>query len=1076
MRIVKDLRARAFSAAYVPAIFSRLRRGSVSMGDTLTAELLTTLLSATVYNGSGTASQADQPFTFGATFAPGEISSSGHPQPKYSGSALTYQVDREVYGHPDGSLSRAVFTVLAPQIPGSSNAAIDVYAASGAKPAGSVGLSAIQAAAYSVEVDVGGSTYTAVLNDAITAGDYETTRDGPVATRIRAWRTLGAHPDLHCSIYATAFSDGSTQVLGQIVNGYVSNGANYTISEARLKADGVTVWSYNNGGSGWTMNHHSSFFTADSDGLPYWDSGTPALYSVPDGDRLSTTRAWWPYRTVTGISAPSTTLDYAPGTTGDYRTDINGTGDTEHIGFLPNWTTKAILSGAESWMRRDRVNALIWTDAPFVYYNAGLKIPVLTTTDHTADGLDASQYDVAWGGSSTITNPTPRDWVGELDGSHNPEPAYIQALVTGDEWFDDIQLLMANNALGVENPATSTSLASVYQRSPPKTTGGNWTGIVRRGQHRGWGWNLRAVGCAHWLCPESAIERGYITEIRDQNYAYLHDQMTGRYPGTTYDALGVLDFVGHPYGRNTIWESSFMACSILLAYYRDQKQGAVSFANYHVSKWLLGQAYDGCPYNLGAYYLSMDPNDDGVYAQTWADVRLSDQTTPFIPAGGCPTSGMGNSWSSGAYAYAVIGMAAAYMAQVVATEYGDSDLLTRAQYVSDYVAPEVAANVSDAQWQADPKYGVNASGQSSTPSTSYLDGMSTYEVRALTSTYSPGSNETIADVTSSEWVTSDPGTVGLQMVVGSWSGGVGMADKNQLLVTGGGHNDSANNGKYMYDFSNNGGVPTGWSVDSLSAVASVSQNDPYSDGLPGARHTYQGVAYCQSLNRVYLYGGVPWNSAGGFVETLWEYDFATSTWTQLPTPNGVQNGQSPILVIDESAQKAFACHQGSYNGQFIDLATRTLGSSTSWDYSPTWHDATCGYDPTRKRLYRWPDQTYWTLDFVNETVVETTFTATGDTAILSDIATTAVYDPTGDCMWIFGGNSITGPGYSSIYRFDPATNAVTANAMSGDSFTFDSTDANYHGSYGRAVMLDSWRAIGFVTNTGGPAYVIKVPA
>ena len=71
----------------------------------------------------------------------------------------------------------------------------------------------------------------------------------------------------------------------------------------------------------------------------------------------------------------------------------------------------------------------------------------------------------------------------------------------------------------------------------------------------------------------------------------------------------------------------------------------------------------------------------------------------------------------------------------------------------------------------------------------------------MSGTSAPTNGKTsMSDATPSEWLTSDPGTCDLGCVIAAWSGGAGAVSGTKLFVHGCGHNDSANNGIYAYDF------------------------------------------------------------------------------------------------------------------------------------------------------------------------------------------------------------------------------------------------------------------------------------
>ena len=104
----------------------------------------------------------------------------------------------------------------------------------------------------------------------------------------------------------------------------------------------------------------------------------------------------------------------------------------------------------------------------------------------------------------------------------------------------------------------------------------------------------------------------------------------------------------------------------------------------------------------------------------------------------------------------------------------------------------------------------------------YARGLGDFEVRNLDGAYAPRNGaRSVWDVLPEEWrVVGQPN--GADGVFTAWSGGAGDAVGRRLIVHGGGHGDSSNNGIYVFDFSGDQ-VPAGWRIaaNSLSSRADV---------------------------------------------------------------------------------------------------------------------------------------------------------------------------------------------------------------------------------------------------------------
>jgi hypothetical protein len=353
----------------------------------------------------------------------------------------------------------------------------------------------------------------------------------------------------------------------------------------------------------------------------------------------------------------------------------------------------------------------------------------------------------------------------------------------------------------------------------------------------------------------------------------------------------------------------------------------------------------------------------------------------------------------------------------------------------------------------------------------YISSMAPFEVRAMTGTYAPTNGKaTMQSVTPSEWLSGDPGTLDLRGVVDAWSGGAKSVGA-KLFVTGGGHNDSANNGLYTFDFSGTD-APTGWEAPIISPVSAVrSGQTTYSDGKPSAIHTYDGVVYASHNNHIYRFNGVYYLPAGGFTNATFKLNVATGTWTQLANyPGGPGSGTT---IYDPVTKKIFVSKQEVTTGYFFRTTDDTWSSGKGYGGSGISTDTVGAWDSKRGRgIIVGNNRNYLvTVNFSAETVSLGSLPASGAT-ILNRAGLSAFYDPVADVYWIFGGESGSA-GYTNIYEMNAQTFVITQHALSQSIGTGVSGDNQ--GTFGRFVFMDNWRAIGIVTAVDRPAYVIKLP-
>lgn len=360
----------------------------------------------------------------------------------------------------------------------------------------------------------------------------------------------------------------------------------------------------------------------------------------------------------------------------------------------------------------------------------------------------------------------------------------------------------------------------------------------------------------------------------------------------------------------------------------------------------------------------------------------------------------------------------------------------------------------------------------------YISSMTDYQVRQMTGTYAPtNGNETMEDVTPSEWLTSDPASnQGLPSVINAWCGG-GKGIGTKLIVHGGGHDDSANNGVYVFDYRGTT-KPTGWTLPDISAVSAVvNASQTYSDGRPTSIHSYDGQVYAHDLDTFFRFGGANYNTAGGFTDAAFKYNFATDTWTQLPDYPGTPFPEA-TCCYDEASGKILVTFPDQANAAFYRIVANTWSSVKSASGA---REPCMAYDHTRSRALLMGDGNAYRviIDWSAETLTFASISATGATALIGDNALAAFYDEDADCFWIFGGGSAS-PGYGTIYRIaggelDSTSGvAVTSHALSVN-MAAAGFETPYNGSFGRFIFMRDWRAIGFVTRTDAAPYVIKLP-
>ncbi len=124
-------------------------------------------------------------------------------------------------------------------------------------------------------------------------------------------------------------------------------------------------------------------------------------------------------------------------------------------------------------------------------------------------------------------------------------------------------------------------------------------------------------------------------------------------------------------------------------------------------------------------------------------------------------------------------------------------------------------------------------------------------------------------------------------VVDAWNSGIADTNRNILWVWGGGHNDYSGNEIYAFNLNTLKMTRANNPADPTPTCA-----DAFSNGTPSSRHTYGGTAYMPNVDKMYVFGGVPYCPGGGFISDTWTLNLSqvgssgTGGWTQMDSTLG----------------------------------------------------------------------------------------------------------------------------------------------------------------------------------------------
>jgi hypothetical protein len=167
---------------------------------------------------------------------------------------------------------------------------------------------------------------------------------------------------------------------------------------------------------------------------------------------------------------------------------------------------------------------------------------------------------------------------------------------------------------------------------------------------------------------------------------------------------------------------------------------------------------------------------------------------------------------------------------------------------------------------------------------------------------------------------SPPGRTGPAAVMSAWSGGAYDSRRDQLVVTGGGHTDYAGNELYAFDIAALtwrriwGPTPAG-----QIQTGSVAYGETYLNGDPRSVHTYAGLVYLPTQDRIWRHGGSLWSDNGSGSQATWTFNLTTGTWERKSDLSGFN---LPIAAYDPVTGHVFL-HKYAYLWEY-DPATDTF--------------------------------------------------------------------------------------------------------------------------------------------------------
>lgn len=177
------------------------------------------------------------------------------------------------------------------------------------------------------------------------------------------------------------------------------------------------------------------------------------------------------------------------------------------------------------------------------------------------------------------------------------------------------------------------------------------------------------------------------------------------------------------------------------------------------------------------------------------------------------------------------------------------------------------------------------------------------------------------------------GNSGCAAVTSGWSGGIFDTKRNRMIVFGGGHNDYFGNELYAFNVNSqtierltDPGLPT----------ASGCQEGIANNTQPNSRHTYDGIEYIASADKMFVFGGSLACAAGNFGSDTWTFDFGQNRWQRMNPSGTLPNGDAGMLTAYDPVTGLLFLHDRQYLYSYdvaADRYTRLSSSSAGIGYT-----------------------------------------------------------------------------------------------------------------------------------------------
>lgn len=465
----------------------------------------------------------------------------------------------------------------------------------------------------------------------------------------------------------------------------------------------------------------------------------------------------------------------------------------------------------------------------------------------------------------------------------------------------------------------------------------------------------------------------------------------------------------------------------------------------------------------GAQFTVVASNTAGSVTSNIATLTVSSSTTsPSVPTGlsalAASSAQINLTWSastggSGGVAGYKVYRGGSQIATAPSTSYSDIGLAASTSYTYNVAAYDAAGNTSAQSAGASATTLASSGGGGGLPTS-----LGWYQIPNTTIQAVAPSASTYPEIQGNE---------GPSAVVADWSGALEDTKRSAMIIWGGGHSGYFGNELYSLNLTANPISLTRITTPSHGSAVTGAPSCPeaYTDGLPAARHTYNGLWHLANQDTYYMAGaGLP--GCGSFSNAIWSFDPTTLAWKNLntaPGPHPAQNGSVPQQAYD------------SVTGLVYEVEANT---GIFWSYSPTTNawtslanvtgcyklNATTVIDPGRRLYFCIGNGGFWKVSLNSPYTITDIQTASGCSALISASGPGFDYDPLQKVLvgWA-GGNT--------VYVYNPDTNNCTAQTYPNGPST---PQAN--GTYGRWKFFPSVGVFALVNAWDQNAWALRIDA